>query len=126
MSTQLLPAETDATMRELAGLIAHEADTLGAQLAAFVLDEVPAYRGLDSDEIRAVTVTSGQVNVGAIFSMLQFGIPPETIRQPAGAVDFAHTMIHRGVDLATILRTDRKSTRLNSSHIQKSRMPSSA
>lgn len=109
MSTGVLPADADAdaTMRELAAQIAHEADALGAQLAAFVLEEVPAYRGLDSDEIREVTVTSGRVNVGAIFSMLQFGIPPETIRQPAGAVDFAHTMIHRGVDLATILRTYR-------------------
>ena len=94
-------------MRELAAQIAHEADALGAQLAEFVLEEVPAYRGLDRDEVREVTVVSGRVNVGAIFSMLQFGIPPETIRQPAGAVDFAHTMIHRGIDLATILRTYR-------------------
>ena len=114
MSTQELPAQTDATMRELAGLIAPEADTLGEQLAAFVLEEVPAYRDVDSDEVRAVTITSGQVNVGAIFSILQFGIPPQSIGQPAGAVDFAHAMIHRGVDLATILRTyrlgqDRKS-----------------
>ncbi len=102
-----MPAATDETMRGLAGLLAQETDRLGAELAAFVLQEVPAYRGLDSDEIRAVTVTSGRVNVGAILSMLQFGIPPETIRQPAGAVDFAHAMIHRGVDLATILRTYR-------------------
>ena len=29
-------------------------------------------------------------------------------------------------DIARLLETDRKSTRLNSSHIQKSRMPSSA
>jgi DNA-binding PucR family transcriptional regulator len=100
-------AATDESMRELAGLLAQETDRLGAELAAFVLQEVPAYRELDSDEIRAVTVTSGRVNVGAILSMLQFGIRPETIRQPAGAVDFAHAMIHRGVDLATILRTYR-------------------
>ena len=108
MSTaELQPDDVDRTMRELAGRIADQAGVLGEQLAAFVLEEVPAYRGLDSDEIRAVTVTSGRVNVGAIFSMLQYGIPPETIRQPAGAVDFAHAMIHRGVDLATILRTYR-------------------
>ena len=32
----------------------------------------------------------------------------------------------RGTDVVKNLATDRKSTRLNSSHIQKSRMPSSA
>ena len=34
--------------------------------------------------------------------------------------------IGRAVELAVQMKTDRKSTRLNSSHIQKSRMPSSA
>ena len=51
-------------MRGLAGLLAQETDRLGAELAAFVLQEVPAYRDLDSDEIRAVAVTSRRVNVG--------------------------------------------------------------
>ena len=36
------------------------------------------------------------------------------------------TGISRAVDRAVSEATDRKSTRLNSSHIQKSRMPSSA
>ena len=76
-------------MRGLAGLLAQETDRLGAELAAFVLEEVPAYRDLDSDEIRAVAVTSGRVNVGPIRSMLQFGIPPQTIRQ------FAHIITLR-------------------------------
>ena len=105
--TQLLPSNTDATMQELARLMAREADPLGAELAAFVLEEIPEYRDLDGDEIREITINSGQVNVGAIFSMLQYGIPPRTIRQPSGGVDFAHAMIHRGVDLAAILRTYR-------------------
>ena len=34
--------------------------------------------------------------------------------------------LHKPLDVAEQIATDRKSTRLNSSHIQKSRMPSSA
>lgn len=106
-AAEVFPDGTDAAMHELAGLMARDADGLGAELAAFVLREIPEYHGLDNDEIRRITVTSGRVNVGAILSMLQFGIPPEAIRQPSGGVDFAHAMIHRGVDLAAILRTYR-------------------
>ena len=51
-------------------------------------------------------------------------LPPGAFARvgPEGWLDFLKDV---GIE-ATVLYTDRKSTRLNSSHIQKSRMPSSA
>ena len=44
----------------------------------------------------------------------------------ASRLDFASEIVGKGVARTHALEADRKSTRLNSSHIQKSRMPSSA
>ena len=49
----------------------------------------------------------------------------EVVQEPAALVDHHDQPAPRGVILYVGLE-DRKSTRLNSSHIQKSRMPSSA
>ena len=57
-----------------------------------------------------------------------FGVAPSASAAPEGTVTWGvHiTLASRWVDPAETEGIDRKSTRLNSSHIQKSRMPSSA
>ena len=71
---------------------------------------------------------------GRSFSESQFNRATQALRQPGSAFKpFVYAAaLQMGLTPATILRDkpktwpDRKSTRLNSSHIQKSRMPSSA
>ena len=65
---------------------------------------------------------------GAAASLLQQGADPNGT-QPDGATALqwaAHLDDLAAIELLIGARADRKSTRLNSSHIQKSRMPSSA
>ena len=52
--------------------------------------------------------------------------PYEFERRDCGTYDVAFTITHAGICHSDIHQVDRKSTRLNSSHSQQSRMPSSA
>ena len=71
----------------------------------------------------ALTITrEGEVAV------VTFDLPGESVNKFSRKVkdEFAKTMTTLRADQTVKAVVDRKSTRLNSSHIQKSRMPSSA
>ena len=53
-------------------------------------------------------------------------VTPEAAEAALAAIDVVYEPLPAVLDLEAALAPDRKSTRLNSSHIQKSRMPSSA
>ena len=75
-------------------------------------------------QVRALTDRPFGVNL-LLHRSLQ--PPADPARIPEAAVTGAQTLLnHFRERLGLPERTDRKSTRLNSSHIQKSRMPSSA
>ena len=58
-----------------------------------------------------------QADANSTKPMFSLVIPPPNV---TGSLHMGHMLEHTEIDI------DRKSTRLNSSHIQKSRMPSSA
>ena len=82
----------------------------------------PAAGGL-LDSLRAIGATLNEiVRVrGALFGV-ELGEEIERRKRALILAALAAAFLH----MALLLLTDRKSTRLNSSHIQKSRMPSSA
>ena len=73
--------------------------------------------------LRGIKETNGGIEIGAMTTLT------EVVRHPVVKEHFG--LLAEGAELAASPQirnqgTDRKSTRLNSSHIQKSRMPSSA
>ena len=106
----------------------------GWQQAVFAA--VQSRRALEAEALKDEADGTGYVRPIVLFQAQNANdeVPPDTLRQhlmnelhiPADEIVIA-TGDARGLDgLDLNARRDRKSTRLNSSHIQKSRMPSSA
>ena len=115
---------------------------------AFILDEahshgtkvwglvgLPRQAGREIEAGVDVLVAQGYDSGGHSGTVGTFTLVPEVVRQAegSGTLVLAAGGVSNGRQLAAAITigaagvwTDRKSTRLNSSHIQKSRMPSSA
>ena len=83
---------------------------------ALLTESVNAYLG--GDQATGKAVLRDVINATIGFQELSIAV-----RKPSKSL---HRMLGRGVTRTRQIFSGRKSTRLNSSHIQKSRMPSSA
>ena len=79
---------------------------------------------LDDGHWDAQPETALEWNIAQRFRKENPGAPVRVLLVDAPITHYGH--IERPRQLAAVLLGDRKGTRLNSSHIQKSRMPSSA
>ena len=94
--------------------------------------ESPAYLAIEAIARRIITLRDERVLLDADLAAL-YGVTTKALNQAVKRnsarfpEDFAFQLNTReATNLRSQIVTDRKSTRLNSSHIQKSRMPSSA
>lgn len=99
-----LDAPVDARDRvaRLAAEMAADADVLGRDLAAHVRAQVPELG--DDEEMRDATDANGVAHVGAMATLLRFGVADEGIVASGEALGFARMVVHRGVGLPTLLR----------------------
>ena len=86
-----------------------------------------ALRALRRNKLRSFLTTLGVViGVAAVIAMVAIGEGAKARVEEAFASMGSNLLIIMPPTTSSSTSSDRKSTRLNSSHIQKSRMPSSA
>ena len=68
----------------------------------------------------------GDVTIGIDQSLTGFSLTVLSVSDPSQHLTWVYKSPYFGIERLVDIRQDRKSTRLNSSHSQQSRMPSSA
>ncbi|MBA3744113.1 helix-turn-helix domain-containing protein [Sporichthya sp.] len=92
----------------LANALVADLEGVSAAVVTRVLSEIPELGRPDSEESWETTMASGLGNIGALMSMMTYGVPANAgIEPPEGALEFFRTMISRGADITTILRAYR-------------------
>jgi DNA-binding PucR family transcriptional regulator len=92
----------------LANALVADLERVSVAVVTRVLSEIPELGGPDSEESWETTMASGVGNIGALMSMMTYGVPANAgIEPPEGALEFFRAMISRGADITTILRAYR-------------------
>ncbi len=92
----------------LAKALVADMDRVSLAVVTRVLAEIPELGGPDSEESWETTMASGIGNIGALMSMMTYGVPANAgIEPPEGALEFFRAMIGRGADITAILRAYR-------------------
>jgi len=92
----------------LANLLVADLERVSTAVVTRVLCEIPELGGPDSEESWETTMASGVGNIGALMSMMTYGVPANAgIEPPEGALEFFRAMISRGADITSILRAYR-------------------
>ncbi len=92
----------------LANALVADLDRVSTAVVARVLAETPEMRGLNSEESWEPTMASAVGNIGALTSMMTYGVPPNAaFEPPEGALEFFRAMIGRGADITAVLRAYR-------------------
>lgn len=107
LTTALDDEQTAESVQRLARELLPQTGELADLVTSAVIEAVPevAPSGTD-DEIAAVRESSEQ-NIGAILSMLAFGVVPGAIEPPLGTLKVVHQTVAGGGDLVTVLRAFR-------------------
>lgn len=83
-------------------------DQVSLAVVTRVLSEIPELGTLDNEQSWETTMASGIGNIGALMSMMTYGLPVNAgIDPPEGALEFFRAMIARGADITAILRAYR-------------------
>lgn len=80
---------------------------LGEEMADLLIDSVPEFARSTDTDFREGTVLSCQSNLTALWEFLGAGASEDEISPPAGAIAWAHELVHRGVGLTALLRAYR-------------------
>jgi DNA-binding PucR family transcriptional regulator len=88
----------------LAGLSPLE---LGEEMADLLIESIPEFGRSTDTDFREGAVLSCQSNVTALWELLNRGAPTDQISPPHGAIAWAHELVHRGMELAALLRAYR-------------------
>jgi DNA-binding PucR family transcriptional regulator len=100
-------AATPSALREQAAeLLPHSSD-LTTALNDHLFALMPELRERDDGTLREETWASCEANVLQILRLLMSGAGPEAITMPADAAKWAHSLVRRGITLATLLRAYR-------------------
>jgi DNA-binding PucR family transcriptional regulator len=92
----------------LAKALVADLDRVSTAVVTRVLTEIPELGTPDDEQSWETTMASGVGNIGALMSMMTYGVPANAvIEPPEGALEFFRAMIGRGADITAILRAYR-------------------
>jgi hypothetical protein len=80
---------------------------LGEEMADLLIGSMPEFTRSPDPDFRQGLVISCQSNVSFLWELLAGDAGIEQITAPPGAIAWAHELVHRGFDLATLLRAYR-------------------
>jgi DNA-binding PucR family transcriptional regulator len=80
---------------------------LGAEMADLLIESMPEFARSPDPDFRQGLVISCQSNVAFLWELLAADAGIDQIAAPPGAIAWAHELVHRGFDLATLLRAYR-------------------
>jgi hypothetical protein len=78
---------------------------LGAEMADLLIESMPEFTRSPDPDFRHGLVISCQSNLTFLWELLAGDAPIDQITAPPGAIGWAHELVHRGFDLATLLRS---------------------
>lgn len=101
--------ELDAVVGRCIGevALAISVEELGVVMGDRLIADIPEFSGSTDEDFRAGIIRSCTSNLEAIRDVLAGGAPVAAITVPAGATDWAHELVHRGMPLAALLRAYR-------------------
>ncbi|WP_354697937.1 helix-turn-helix domain-containing protein [Paraconexibacter sp. AEG42_29] len=102
---QELQTVVDRRIAEVAATIS--ADDLGRLMGARLQSAIPELTSTTDEDFLAGLVRSCTSNVVEILNNLQSGAPAEASTPPPDAIAWAHELVHRGLPLASLLRSYR-------------------
>lgn len=102
---QHLQTIVDRRIAEVAAIIS--ADDLGLNMGQRLQSAIPELTSTTDEDFLSGLVRSCTSNVVEILLMLQSGAPAEESAPPADAIAWAHELVHRGLPLASLLRSYR-------------------
>ena len=92
----------------LAKALVADLDRVSVAVVTRVLSEIPELGTPGNEQSWETTMASGVGNIGALMSMMTYGVPANAgIEPPEGALEFFRAMISRGADITAILRAYR-------------------
>jgi hypothetical protein len=106
-SVTVLSTQSAGRLQELAADIALRSLDVAAVVNRRALDAVPELVDPEDPTSREALWHSSQANVGAILSMLAYGVPGASIQPPAGALELFERLADREDGLTIILRAYR-------------------
>jgi hypothetical protein len=80
---------------------------LGEEIADLLIESMPEFARSPDPDFRQGLVISCQSNVTFLWELLAGDAAIDQITAPPGAIAWAHELVHRGFDLATLLRSYR-------------------
>jgi DNA-binding PucR family transcriptional regulator len=80
---------------------------LGEEMATRLMASIPQLGGQTDEDFRTGLVLSCQSNLTTIWQQLLTGAPTDRAAPPRDAIAWAHELVHRGMDLAALLRAYR-------------------
>lgn len=93
--------------RRLAQALLPRCHEIAAEITARVIEAVPAVAPVGEGSVETVMESTEQ-NIGAVLSMLAFGVVPRSIELPPGTVAVVRQTVAAGGDVTTILRAYRQ------------------
>lgn len=100
-----LAAVVDRHIAEVAAAL--EPEALGLEMGRRLSAAIPELTTTTDEDFMTGLVRSCTGNVMEIKTMLESGRPPEESTPPAEAIAWAHELVHRGLPLASLLRSYR-------------------
>jgi hypothetical protein len=82
-------------------------DALGEEMADYLIAAIPQFARRTDEDFRVGTVLSCQSNLNAIWQQVLSGATGDQIGPPPDAIAWAHELVHRGMELAALLRAYR-------------------
>jgi hypothetical protein len=80
---------------------------LGEEMADLLIESIPEFTRSPDPDFRQGLVISCQSNLTFLWELLAGDAPIDQITAPPGAIGWAHELVHRGFDLALLLRSYR-------------------
>jgi DNA-binding PucR family transcriptional regulator len=107
MATVDADLETVAAEKLDAVLATIDPAEFGAEMAVVLLEAIPELARSDDPDMRVGLRASCVSNLTTLFAHVGSGAPPDQVTPPPEAVAWAHDLVHRGVQLPTLLRAYR-------------------